>query len=53
MKLFRLKVSDVRPGKDRSKYLIAHYGKDENEVMAELGINHSYLRVYSIKEIYV
>lgn len=52
MKLFRLLVSDLRSSKDRSKYPVAHYGKDENEVMAEFGINHSYLKVYSIKEVY-
>ncbi|HFZ8394737.1 TPA: hypothetical protein ACIPBC_001672 [Salmonella enterica subsp. enterica serovar Saintpaul] len=52
MKLFRLVVSDRRSSKDRSKYTLAHYGKDENEVMAEFGINHHYLEVYSIKEVY-
>ncbi|WMT11160.1 hypothetical protein BFINDDAI_00073 [Salmonella phage EH2] len=53
MKLFRLKVSGLRSSKDRKKYPLAHYGKDENEVMAEFGINHPYLKVYSIKEVYM
>lgn len=52
MKLFRLTVSDRRSSKDRSKYQVAHYGKSENEVMAEFGINHSYLIVYSVKEVH-
>lgn len=52
MKVFRLVVSDKRLGKNTSKSSIAHYGKSENEVMAEFGISHSYLKVYSIKEVY-
>lgn len=52
MKLFRLEVNDSRSSKDRNKYLIARYARDENEVMAELGINHRYLNIYSIKEVY-
>ncbi|EJP0904601.1 hypothetical protein NVD66_002241 [Salmonella enterica] len=52
MKLFRLMVSDRRSSKDRSKYPVAHYGKDENDVMGEFGINHPYLLVYSVKEVH-
>lgn len=52
MKVFRLLVSDKRLGKNTSKSLLAHYGKNENEVMAEFRINHSYLKVHSIKEVY-
>lgn len=52
MKVFRLVVSDRRYSKGRYKHTLAHYGKDEKEVMAEFGINHSYLKVHSIKEVY-
>ncbi|ASU01515.1 hypothetical protein P47N_0061 [Bacteriophage T5-like saus47N] len=52
MKVFRLVVSDKRLGNNTSRFLLAHYGKNEKEVMAEFGINHSYLKVYSIKEVY-
>lgn len=52
MKVFRLVVSDKRLGNNTSRSLLAHYGKDEKEVMAEFGINHSYLKVHSIKEVH-
>ena len=52
MKVFRLVVSDKRLGNNTSRSLLAHYGRDEKEVIAEFGINHSYLKVHSIKEVY-
>ena len=52
MKVFRLVVSDKRLGKHTSKSLLAHYGKNEKEVMAEFSTNHLYLKVHTIKEVY-
>lgn len=52
MKVFRLVVSDKRLGKNTSKFLLAHYGKNWDEVMVEFSTNHPYLKVHSIKEVY-
>lgn len=52
MKVFRLIVSDKRLGKNTPKSLLAHYGKNRDEVMAEFNTNHPYLKVHSIKEVY-
>lgn len=52
MKVFRLVVSDKRLGKNTSKSLLAHYGKNWDEVMVEFSTNHPYLKVHSIKEVY-
>lgn len=50
MKLFRLKVSDSRSSKDRSKYSIARYARDEESLMSEMK-THGYLNIHSVKEV--
>lgn len=52
MKLFRLEVSDSRSSKDRNRYLIARYARDEKVLMFWMK-DHRYLNIHSIKEVYV